>query len=90
MQTLDRSLRLIRDEPELKYGGASVLYCGDFSQLVPIKAKTRAIYDNPPFEQWYDWTNAFIELTGRHRFIGPYGEIMDRLCYGILTNEARL
>ena len=87
MQTLDRSLRLIRDEPELKYGGASVLYCGDFSQLVPIKAKTRAIYDNPPFEQWYDWTNAFIERTGRHRFIGPYGMIMDSLCHGILTNE---
>ena len=29
LQTLDRSLRLVRDEPKLKYGGVSVLYCGD-------------------------------------------------------------
>ena len=63
---------------EEKYGGLTVLLCGDFSQLEPVTGKP--LFNELGFDQWWHWTNCFVELEGNWRFKDDkeYGQLLKR------------
>ena len=76
---LGNSLRQIKQNDVEPYGGITVCFAGDFSQLEPINKKD-AIYKGTPIDAWHTWINAFVELDGTHRFTDTkFVDILTRL-----------
>ena len=82
---MDEALRILKNRPNDRYGGLSVIFVGDFYQLEPINGL--ALYLETSFDKWFDWINGFIELKGKHRFAPEYGVIMERLREGKMTSS---
>ena len=78
LTVLNEKLRAVLN-PRQRYGGISIVFAGDFSQLPPVGAKPLFFYKD--FDLWYDWVNCYLELTWNHRFVkDPYfGEILQRI-----------
>lgn len=66
LQALDRALKHLKQNQCDHYGGISVCFAGDFSQLEPVSGHT--IYKGDQLEEWFTWVNAFVQLKGGHRF----------------------
>jgi hypothetical protein len=78
MERLNEKLKLLLDSPTKRYGGMSILFAGDFSQLPPVRAQPLFLFKD--FQQWYEWVNCFLELNSNHRFSSDprWGEILQR------------
>lgn len=62
---LDQNLRSLREKHFLRYGGLSLVFCGDLRQ---IKAVKQASIVDERCAQFDEWINCYIELEGLHRF----------------------
>jgi len=78
LEKLNNQLRELMNSPTRPYGGISILFAGDFSQLPPVQKKPLFVYKD--FQPWYEWVNCFLELTSNHRFSEDpeWGEILQR------------
>ncbi|HSN67495.1 MAG TPA: AAA family ATPase [Fusibacter sp.] len=78
MEKLDRKMRQIMEQPELRFGGIPLVFAGDFTQLRPVGSLP--IYLFPDFEIWFDWVHTFIELKTKHQFENDpaYGRLLGR------------
>ena len=86
LETLARALRHLKENDRDPYGGISVCFAGDFSQLEPVTATP--IYKGSQIKEWYTWVNAFVQLKGGHRFSDSnYSNLLTRLRTAVLTNE---
>ena len=74
LHQLDKWLRDLKGEPDVIFGGVHVIFCGDFFQLPPVKA--RPIYDDGRAvdgddaagrELWRRVLNAAVVLSENHR-----------------------
>ena len=63
---LDRKLRELKRQPDLRFGGIHVVFAGDFSQLAPPGGTP--LYKHEHFIIWNDWIHTFFELRTNHRF----------------------
>jgi hypothetical protein len=86
IKKLDSVLRKLTQNNS-KYGGLSVIFMGDFSQLPPINAIK--IYETQLLPQWYEWINCFVELFGQWRFKDDmaYGQCLSRFRMGKPTQS---
>jgi hypothetical protein len=77
---LDQKLKILKEEPNLTYGGVHVLFCGDFHQLPPIGGPSVSIWVQEQL-LWHNVLNSFVELTGTWRFLEDpeWGEILGRI-----------
>ena len=83
LATAVKNLKQNRSDP---YGGITVCFSGDFSQLEPISGTP--IYKGDQIEQWYSWVNTYVQLKGGHRFTDIwYKEMLDRLRRDTLSKE---
>ena len=74
--------------PNLIFGGYSIIFCGDFRQIPPVKAKeSQLLYSNSSL--WESSINVAIILNNRHRFKDDpeYGDILKRMWEGKFTQE---
>jgi hypothetical protein len=72
-----RKLRLLKEVSEKPYGGLSMIYAGDMSQLKPVIGDP--IYLELDFELW-NGVHTFLELKTNHRFKNDpkWGELLSR------------
>jgi hypothetical protein len=77
---IDRSMRIVKQEPDLTYGGVHVIFSGDFHQLPPIGKGAIPIWHNSLI-LWHGVLNSFVELKGKWRFAEDpeWGELLERL-----------
>lgn len=77
---LDQKLKIVKEEPNLTFGGVHVLFCGDFHQLPPIGGPSVSIWVEEHL-LWHNVLNSFVELTGTWRFLEDpeWGEILGRI-----------
>ena len=90
LKRLDIRLQKLLENRSL-YGGMSIVFAGDFSQLEPIAASALPLYCSS-FETrrlWHDAINCFLELKGKHRFKDDteWGEILLRFREGRPTHQ---
>ena len=74
--------------PNLIFGGYSIIFCGDFRQIPPVKAKvSQFLYSNSSL--WESSINVAIILNNSHRFKDDpeYGEILKRMWEGKFTQK---
>ena len=71
------------------YGGLSVVFAGDFSQLEPPRREPLYSPKREQYSAFHGILNAFIELDGCHRFKSDskYGEIMLRFREGRVSKD---
>ena len=50
------------------YGGLSIVFAGDYSQLEPVRQKGTTVYNVDYCPEFHGMLNCFIELDGMHRF----------------------
>jgi hypothetical protein len=70
------------------FGGFSIIFCGDFCQLPPVKvSKNQLLYSGSSL--WENSINVAIVLNNSHRFQDDpeYGEILKRMWEGKFTEE---
>ena len=86
LEQLDRSLKCLKEEPSLTYGGIHVIFCGDFHQLPPVGAPS--IWEESRL-LWHCVLNSFVELNGTWRFTDDpeWGAILGRMRMGLTTTE---
>jgi ATP-dependent exoDNAse (exonuclease V) alpha subunit len=84
---LSKALPILKqDKDKDRYGGLTVCFAGDFSQLEPVRGDV--LFQGTPIDQWNVWVNAFVELKGGHRFDNiKYKELLDRLRCSRLTDK---
>ena len=76
--------------PTMIFGGYSIIFCGDFRQIPPVKvAQSDLLYSNRGM--WENAINVAIVLENSHRFNQDpeYGRILMRIWKGELTEEDR-
>jgi hypothetical protein len=85
---LDKALRIVKQEPDLTYGGLHIIFAGDFHQLPPIGQGNYPIWQNTE-QLWHCVLNSFIELKGKWRFVDDpeWGELLARLRLDELTED---
>jgi len=85
LRKLHRQLCCLKERPSQRYGGISIIFAGDFRQLMPVQGKS--LYEDESVAMWHDWINCFLELQGNHRFGDDpkYGEANKRFRDGTLT-----
>ena len=85
---LDKNLRLLRDRPDVPYGGMSIVFAGDFHQSKTMSGSP--IYD-AWLIQWHGSINCSTMLEGSHRFADDpeWGETLKRAQNGTDTVEDR-
>ena len=74
--------------PNLIFGGYSIIFCGDFRQIPPVKAKeSQLLYSNSSL--WESSINVAIMLNNSHRFMDDpeYGDILKRMWEGKFTQK---
>ena len=74
--------------PNMIFGGYSIIFCGDFWQLPPVKVKeNQLLYTNSGL--WENSINVAIILNNSHRFKDDpeFGEILKRMWDGSFTRE---
>ncbi len=78
--SIDKSLRIVKQEPDLTYGGIHVIFSGDFHQLPPIGKAAIPIWHNY-LALWHGVLNSFVELKGKWRFAEDpeWGALLERL-----------
>eukprot|EP00978_Attheya_sp_CCMP212_P016903 scaffold44613_cov37-Attheya_sp.AAC.2 len=77
--SIDKSLRIVKQEPDLTYGGVHVIFSGDFHQLPPIGKAAIPIWHNY-LALWHGVLNSFVELKGKWRFVADDPEwVLERL-----------
>jgi hypothetical protein len=72
----------------LIFGGYSIIFCGDFRQIPPVKAReSQLLYSNSSL--WESSINVAIILNNSHRFRDDpeYGNILKRMWEGIFTQQ---
>jgi ATP-dependent DNA helicase PIF1 len=86
LEQLDRSLKIVKEEPNLVYGGIHMIFCGDFHQLPPVGEGS--IWEDYRV-LWHAVINSFIELEGKWRFKEDeeWGEILGRLRMSTSTSQ---
>jgi hypothetical protein len=86
LEDLDRSLKIVKEEPNLVYGGVHMIFCGDFHQLPPVGEGS--IWEDYRV-LWHAVINSFIELEGKWRFKEDkeWGEILGRLRMSTSTDQ---
>ena len=86
LEQLDRSLKIVKEEPNLVYGGVHMIFCGDFHQLPPVGEGS--IWEDYRV-LWHAVINSFIELEGKWRFKEDeeWGEILGRLRMSTSTSQ---
>lgn len=86
LETLARALSHLKENDRDPFGGISVCFAGDFSQLEPVSGVP--IYKGDQIKEWYTWVNAFVQLRGGHRFSDSnYRDILTRLRISVLTDD---
>ena len=60
-------LKVLMQKRYQLYGGANIVFAGDYSQLEPV-AKGQTVYECPLMPEFHHAVNCFIELDGKHRF----------------------
>jgi hypothetical protein len=97
MEKLNSRLNMIRRRlcsggkglsPNMIFGGYSIIFCGDFRQIPPVKARdSQLLYSNSSL--WENSINVAIILNNSHRFKDDpeYGRILKRMWDGSFTKE---
>ncbi len=97
MEKLNSRLNMIRCRlssgkkglsPNMIFGGYSIIFCGDFRQIPPVKAReSQLLYSNSSL--WENSINVAIILNNSHRFKDDpeYGRIIKRMWDGSFTKE---
>ena len=77
---IDKALRIVKQEPNLTYGGVHVIFSGDFHQLPPIGNGAIPIW-HQTLLLWHGVLNLFVELKGKWPFAEDpeWGELLERL-----------
>jgi hypothetical protein len=88
LEQLDRSLKHVKEEPNLTFGGVHVIFCGDFHQLPPVGPRGCIIWEHERL-LWHSVLNSFVELRGTWRFLDDpeWGEILGRFRMSTQTQE---
>ena len=76
--------------PTMIFGGYSIIFCGDFHQIPPVKVpQSEFLYSNRGL--WENAINVAIVLENSHRFKEDpeYGQILMRIWRGELTEDDR-
>jgi hypothetical protein len=78
--------------PNMVFGGYHIVFCGDFHQIPPVKARESELLYSGGGGMWENAINVAIVLGNSHRFKDDpeYGEIMMRIWKGELTEEDRM
>jgi hypothetical protein len=89
LRKLDRNMRSLTEDQTKPHGNVHIVFSGDFSQLEPIASKPLYAVSAAPL--WNSVMNSYIEMHGRHRFRddSDWGEILQRIREGTMTNEDR-
>ena len=75
-------------QPDMVFGGYSIIFSGDFRQIPPVNAKeSELLYRNPGL--WENAINVAIMLQNSHRFNNDpcFGGILRRMWSGTFTKE---
>jgi hypothetical protein len=86
--TIEHHARILKLGEFEYYGGLSLVYAGDFSQLEP-PGQSPLYHNGGRCLPFHDALNSYIELDGRHRFNDDpeFGDIMFRFRDGTVTIE---
>lgn len=97
-ETVDKLARVVRDRPEVPFGGLQLIMCGDFFQLPPVSdgvdQTVSAMRGYKPAkyafdtEAWTDLKPVLVELTTPFRQTETgFVKLLNRVRWGILTDE---
>ena len=92
VKKLDKQLKKLTERRDLPFGGVSIVFSGDFHQLLPICKIEDILYSSSPGAMfWENSINCVIFLENSHRFKDDpeYGEILGRMRMGKDTKEDR-
>ena len=83
---MHKNLTILMQDRHSPYGGANVIFLGDFRQLHPVRIQP--LY-NEKRKEFFEWINCYIELYGMYRFEKDpeYGQILCRVRDGNTTKE---
>ena len=90
MVKLDHQLQICVGNRNKPYGGLSIIFAGDFRQLVP-NVKEEQLLFNKNISHWENTLNVVIMLDSEHRFKGDekYGKLLRRMWKGDLSTRDR-
>ena len=82
-ERIHECLKVLMNKRYKLYGGANIVFAGDYSQLEPV-AKPNTVYTVPDLYEFHSALNSFIELNGRHRFKDDpaWGDVLFRFRCG--------
>lgn len=83
---LHTNLSILMQNRESPYGGANIVFLGDFRQLHPVGVLP--LYEEKN-KEFFEWINIYIELHGMYRFKDDpdYGRLLSRMRNGVTTKE---
>jgi ATP-dependent DNA helicase PIF1 len=83
MDKLDEIGRIMRNKPDIPFGGIQLILCGDFLQLQPVNAKFAF-----KSKVWKELNIKMIELDEPQRYADQdYFMLLNRARMGFLTND---
>ena len=87
-EKMHQHLKYLMRNHHRMYGGISVVFAGDYSQLEPV-GRDPIYHEDKHCPEFHGALNCYIELDGKWRFLKDpnYGEIMKRFREGIPTYE---
>ena len=90
--SLNQRLQQIKDDPSKPYGGMSVIFAGDFRQLLPGNASNKSVLFSTANSRHFENTlNVALILENEHRFkdCPAYGKLLKEFWYDDLSLNAK-
>jgi hypothetical protein len=88
---IDETCRRLTGRKNERYGGITIVYCGDYAQLPPVLDSPMYSSEKNPiaYQSYVDTFQTAISLTKNHRFPDPQqAAVMDQCRLGKLTSES--